>query len=152
MKDALGHGSNSHEIIDTKNGNRVVSQHSSHRKALNATNKLEPTPKGQMPKGGWQYQIRPIAQSATVKLEQGSQDAMARASLASGPKSAAAPVHDSMQAASRAFSDQTSVMRAKNQSDASYIAQRLTENADRSAGMARKTGESNASYIKRRIS
>lgn len=96
MKDALGHGSNSHEIIDTHNGNKVMSQHTSHRKALNATGKLEPTKDGQMPRGGWRYQIRPIAQSATMTLDHGSQDAMARDKLASGPKSAPAPIHDSM--------------------------------------------------------
>ncbi len=79
-------------------------------------------------------------------------NASAARDLASGPKSGAAPVHDSMQAASRAFSDKTAVMRAKNESDQSYIGRRLQENADRSVGMGRNKGESDTSYIRRRIS
>lgn len=85
-KDALGHGSNSHEVIDTHRGNAVVSQHGSHRKALNATNKLEFTKNEGMPKGGWRYQIRPINTNAdaAAQLHSGTQ------------KSAPAPVHDAM--------------------------------------------------------
>lgn len=50
-----------------------------------------------------------------------------------------APVHDSM-------------ARGPGQSDRSYIAQRFTANAEKSVGTERRRGESNASYIRRRIS
>lgn len=52
-------------------------------------------------------------------------------------KSNPAPIHNSM--------------RGPGQSDASYITQRLTANADKSVGMERQPGESDASYIRRRI-
>lgn len=42
------------ELVDTKTGS-VVETFPSHMKAKNASNKLEP---GEMPKGGWRYQIR----------------------------------------------------------------------------------------------
>ena len=86
MKDALGHGSNSHEVIDTHNDNKVMSQHPTFRKAFNATKKLSDTYEQ---KGGWQYQIRPIQSGAT-------QNTRAAAQLASGPKSQPVPIHDSM--------------------------------------------------------
>jgi hypothetical protein len=45
-----------------------------------------------------------------------------------------------------------SMARSPGQSDRSYIGQRLTANAEKSVGTERRRGESNASYIRRRIS
>jgi hypothetical protein len=44
------------ELIDTQEGRRVVGTYSTHRKAFNASNRLEPVP---TVRSAWRYQIRP---------------------------------------------------------------------------------------------
>lgn len=150
MKDAKGHGSNTRGITKVT-AISYSNEPGSSRRRVSVTHNLGTT-------SGYEDNLhmgalvtRGLREGATVsggspamghKIDSGTvglanDQIAARALSSGGPKSAAAPIHDSM--------------RSPGQSDASYITQRLTTNADKSVGTERQPGESDASYIRRRV-